>query len=305
MEKVLFRGRSFSRMMLGTVQLGLDYGIANRGGRPSWEEARAIIGGAVAGGVNCFDTAAAYGGSEAVLGRAFALLNLAGKVLVTGKIRPLAPGLTTAGAAREVRASLRQSLERLRLERLAVCLMHREENACYLPALQEMKAAGLVESVGLSVYNPEAALAVLREGMVDALQVPASILDHRFRRAGVFDAARAAGVAVFVRSVYLQGLLLMPEAEIPAALATILPTRRRLGETARAAGLTAAELAVRYILGLPGATSVLVGVETAAQLKENLALFRNGPLDAALVEELEGIVPDFPDQVLIPSLWPR
>ena len=80
-----------SRLMLGTVQFGLPYGVANRTGQPSYAEVRAIMTAAIDGGVNCFDTAAAYGGSEEVLGRALQELGAADRVVVVTKVRSLTP----------------------------------------------------------------------------------------------------------------------------------------------------------------------------------------------------------------------
>ena len=80
--------------MLGTVQLGLPYGIANRTGQPSYEEARAILVCAFEGDVNCLDTAAIYGTSEEVIGRALAELGIADKVTIVSKVRIWRTGWT-------------------------------------------------------------------------------------------------------------------------------------------------------------------------------------------------------------------
>jgi aryl-alcohol dehydrogenase-like predicted oxidoreductase len=139
---------------------------------------------------------------------------------------------------------------------------------------------------------------------VAALQVPTNILDPRHRRGGTFAAAADRGVAVFVRSVYLQGLLLMPETELPRPLQAVVPVRRALESLATAAGMSLPELAVRFVLGLPGVTSLVMGVETAAQLEENLGLLARGPLDADLMAAVEAATPDLPESVITPALWP-
>jgi len=112
------------------------------------------------------------------------------------------------------------------------------------------------------------------------------------------------GGAVFVRSVYLQGLLLMAAEAIPASLQAIMPVRERLAALAREASMPLAELAVRYMLGQEGVTCVLVGVETAAQVRENVAFFDRGALSADLQQAVETAVPDLPEPLLTPSLWP-
>src|ERR1700690_3141155 len=111
-------------MILGTAQLGMDYGIANRLGRPSSSGSVEIIATAWENGVRCFDTASAYGDSELVLGRAFAELGIARHVSVISKFGAdlLAMDGPSAGAMIE------QSLERLGIPRLWALLLHAEDH---------------------------------------------------------------------------------------------------------------------------------------------------------------------------------
>ena len=75
----------FSKITLSTVQFGLDYGIANTGGKPSYEKSRDIVATAYENGITSFDTAAAYGDSEKVLGQIFQELKIKNKVQVGSK----------------------------------------------------------------------------------------------------------------------------------------------------------------------------------------------------------------------------
>ena len=68
MKTVNIKGLEISALSLGTVQLGLSYGINNADGKPSQETANAILNAALEGGINTLDTAGAYGDSEVVIG---------------------------------------------------------------------------------------------------------------------------------------------------------------------------------------------------------------------------------------------
>jgi aryl-alcohol dehydrogenase-like predicted oxidoreductase len=114
-----------SRLMLGTVQFGLDSGGANRAGQPAYNTAREILACAIEHGINCFDTAAAYGGSEAVLGRALRELGVRDRVTVVTKVPPLPAGLNGLEARAMIETSVRQSMQRLGLDVLPLCLFHR------------------------------------------------------------------------------------------------------------------------------------------------------------------------------------
>ena len=57
-----------SRLALGTAQFGLDYGINNKTGKVSEPAVALILAEAAKNGIECLDTAAAYGDSEDVIG---------------------------------------------------------------------------------------------------------------------------------------------------------------------------------------------------------------------------------------------
>ena len=306
METKRYADYKLSRLMLGTVQFGLPYGVANLAGQPGYDDVLAIVSAAIEGGVNCFDTAPSYGRSEEVLGRALHELGVVDRVVVVTKVKALTqdeladPRLV--GVA--IEQSVAESRRRLRVECLPIVLFHHETDAVHLDALERLKEKGWLRHVGVSCNNrpgPAAGFAALP--VVRALQIPANILDRRHLQGGSLAAAAAHGVAVFVRSVYLQGLLLMPERAIPEPLRPIVPIRRRLAELAEAAGMTLAELALRYMLAQDGVTSVLTGVETVEQMRENVALFNRGPLSGDVREAVEAIVPDLPEAIMTPGLW--
>lgn len=298
---------ALSRLMLGTVQFGLPYGVANRAGQPAYADVRAIVAAAIAGGVNCFDTAAAYGTSEEVLGRALHELGVADRVTVVTKVRPLTAeeAHDAAAAARAIEESVAESRRRLRLDSLPLVLFHREADAAHLESLVRLRDRGWLRAVGVSCDNiPGPAAAFAGRPGVAAVQLPANILDWRHRRGDSFAAAADSRVDVFVRSVYLQGLLLMPEGDIPEPLRPVVPVRRALEQLAADAGMSLAELAVRHMLGVPGVTSLVMGVETVAQVEANVALFDRGPLTTDLDAAIEAAVTGLADLVITPSLWP-
>ncbi|MBC8113282.1 MAG: aldo/keto reductase [Candidatus Saccharimonas sp.] len=296
-----------SRLMLGTVQFGMPYGVANRTGQPEYRDVLAIVAAAVEGGVNCFDTAAAYGTSEEVLGRALHELGVADQVVIVTKIRPLSPAELSDStlASRAIEQSVADSRRRLRLDCLPVVLFHREPDAVHRNVLDELQANGWVRHVGVSCDNrPGPAAEFVAGGNMSALQLPGNVLDQRHQRSGIFREAASQGVAVFLRSVYLQGLLVMPEHDIPPELRDVVPVRRKLELLAGEAGLSLAELALRYMLSQGGIMCVITGVETVAQVRDNLAIFDRGPLPTDLLAAIDAVSIELPETTITPSLWP-
>ena len=293
-----------SRLMLGTVQFGMPYGIANRSGQPSYETARDIVACAHAAGVRCLDTAAGYGTSEQVIGRVLKELGIADGVTVATKVQHVGAA-APRDAAKAIEESVENSLRALRLDALPICLFHREQDFEHAAALLRLKERGLVRHIGSSVMTTEAALAILHADLADAVQLPVNLLDQSFVRRGVIAEARQRGVAIFARSVYLQGLLVMPEEEIPPHLGDLRSARHRLDPLAHDAGISLGEMALRYVLGLDGVTCVLVGVETVEQMRANLGMWAKGPLEPALMRAIDQAVPDLPYELVTPHYWPQ
>lgn len=292
--------------MLGTVQFGMPYGIANQTGQPDYRGIVAIIDAAIAGGVNCFDTAAAYGQSEEILGQAMKDLGIADQVAVVTKIKALTPEELESPqrAGSTIRASVEDSLQKLQLECLPIVLFHREHDGEFLGVLEQLRDQGKLRHFGVSCSNvPGGAAEFVSGGRVSALQIPANIVDHRHFQSGILQESSVRNVAIFVRSIYLQGLLTMAEERVPDRLLGILPERRRLSSIAEASGLSLTELALRYMLSLPGITSVLTGVETKEQVEQNLAMFSRGNLSEDVMSAIHKVSGELPESIITPSMW--
>lgn len=263
-----------SALGLGTAQLGLPYGVSNRSGRPSEAEAAAILECALEGGVLAIDTAPAYGGSEALLGR---LLPAGCDARIVTKTPPLDGDEVTAAACEAVRESAQRSLERLRRDSLDGLLVHRGSELALsggerlARCLVELRDAGVARALGASVYTREELDAARELLPLDLVQLPLNVFDQRFLRDGTLEELHTEGVEVHVRSVFLQGLLLMEPEELPAHLAAAELPLRRFHELRRERGLSPIEAALAPVRELAGVDVVLVGANSAPELGECIA----------------------------------
>ncbi|MDA3925660.1 MAG: aldo/keto reductase [Kiritimatiellae bacterium] len=287
----------FSKLMLGTVQFGMSYGIANTAGKPSFERVCEILKSAVEGGVTSLDTAAAYGTSEEVLGKALDVLGLRESMTVISKVPPI-NAETDAEAEKFIEETLRESLRRLKLEQLAVCLLHREEDLRFFPLLEKMVGRGLINGAGVSLDSDRYLCDVTS---IPYIQLPYNVLDKRYD--SFWPVVKGNGTHVFTRSVYLQGLLLMPEDTVRPEFAEVIPVRRSLEAIAHGADCSMAELCIRYALSNPAVASVLTGVDTVEQMRENLRFASLGPFPQELVSQINECVPELPESVVRPALW--
>lgn len=295
-----------SRLMLGTAQFGLPYGVANRSGQPGFDEVCSILQTAVNGGVNALDTAPFYGESEEVLGRALTELGFSDRMFVVTKcLRHVTADSSQDGAAVIAREETMRSLERLQLQSLPLSLIHVQENFRFIDVMLALKAEGLIEHVGCSTVHPTQTLEIIRSGKCEAVQIPTSILDRRFIEAGVFREARERGVAVFARSTYLQGLVVMPPEDVPDDLLVVVPALQQLRKLAHTLHMGIEELAMRYVLGIDGLTSAVVGVENVEQVHSNLEIFKRGPLESTVQRRINELDFGLPDLIFEPWRWQK
>ena len=295
-----FHGREISKLVIGTVQFGMYYGLSNRAGQPSEADVVTMVQHALDSGVNAFDTAVMYGTSESVLGQAFGALGVRDRVFVSTKVPPV-EGDSEADRAKHIERAVAGSRGRLGLERLPLCLFHRFHNLDQLGVLLRLREQGLIEHAGVSVYQPDDARVAIETEGVSAVQIQSSLLDQRFIRAGTFELAAQRGVAVFCRSVFMQGLLTMSEEEVPEHVRESIPVTRQLRELAGTEGIVSH--ALRYVASLPGVTGAVVGMETVDQLQSNVEIMNRGPLREATIRAIDQVVPDLPSYIVNPGEW--
>jgi spore coat polysaccharide biosynthesis protein SpsF len=301
-------------LALGTVQLGLPYGIANTAGMPNERQAIKIIRTALDEGIRTIDTARAYGDAERRIGLA---LNEAAaySVVVVTKLDPLSgiPGGDRTTVENAISLSIERSRAALGRDRLDILLLHRAEHrtkwdGTIWQRLLSERAAGRIGRIGVSIGNPIEAFAALEDRNVEHLQLPCNLLDQRWKRTGAIDALRARpDVTVHARSVFLQGLLAGDVSRWPvlAPDETIL-LRERLHALARSLGRqSVADLALAYVRGQRWLDAIVIGVETQAQLMADLNLFRTPILSESECHLVDNDLPTINADILDPSRWQK
>lgn len=281
------------KLGLGTVQFGLPYGISNTEGRTPRKEVDRILALAAGAGISVLDTAPAYGESEEVLGASTAATGTEFRVVT--KTPATGGGATWA-------ATLDRSLSRLGAKSVYGWLVHRpvELSDAAFRILAEARAAGKVAKIGVSVYEPIEADEISARYDIDLIQLPLSLLDQRFRESGCLERLKARGIEIHVRSAFLQGLLLMSEAELGPYFDPIRDHLAVLDRELAEARVGRREAAIGFVRSVAEVGTVVCGVNGVLQLEELIGDF-SGPLPSldwsrfAIKER----------KYLNPALWPK
>jgi len=247
------------KIALGTVQWGLDYGIANTYGIPSDEALKSIFALANKNGIDLFDTAVQYGEAERRVGQ---FSNPEHRIIT--KIGNFTP-------QNSLKIQLENSFKHIKREKIYGCLFHDIEeltkNNDLWTELLEYKAAGKISKMGYSLYEPQELLDLLEAGLhPDLIQLPYSILDRKFEP--YFEQLKSLGTEIHIRSVFLQGLYFKSIEALSSKFNDLKGTLKEVEEIATEFGLTKVELALNYVLKNEYVDYAVIGVEQSSQLKE-------------------------------------
>ena len=294
-----------SRLVLGTAQLGFSYGIANKTGQPDQVVATAIIHEAWENGIREFDTAQGYGVSEEVLGKALGEMGISSEAKIITKFHPNLDHLDASVLSN----TLNQSLERLGLSSLFGIMLHREEMLSLWDKglgkiLHDFVLSGRVEKIGISVYSPDKAIQALKTEGINMVQLPTNILDRRFENVGVFQLADEKEKIIYIRSVFLQGLILMNSQEIPEKMRFARPVVKKIESLSNEFGLSRQEMAMGYIKSEMPNAYVIFGAETPEQVRENMTAWQK-KMPKSLGNKVRALFANVDEQILNPSLWPK
>jgi len=300
-----------SKLALGTAQLGFDYGIANKTGKPSYQKSHEILKIAADNGVNCFDTAPSYGDSEKLIGSFLASYHhFSEPPLVVTKLSPinLDGQVTFKKVYSFVREQVTKSIEQTQVKRIPIYLLHRASDinaydGLVTESLLRLRDEGRVGIFGVSVYSPEEVELALTIKAIGAIQVPVNIFDHRLIKTGLLNRLKDRSFIVFARSVFLQGLFFLDVKDLPPGLSLAREPLRQLQEFSHQQGMDIAELALRFVRDLPGITSIVIGAETRGQVLKNIDLMKSPPMTSGLREEIMSIFSNMPLELINPSLW--
>ena len=263
-----------SRLALGTVQFGIDYGVANKLGQVKKTEILQIIESAKNENIDLLDTAITYGDSEKILGN----LGVTSFRVVT-KL-PECP-VKSLDLISWVKNHINNSLQRLGLENIYGLLIHRSQNLRGISSIKirdilyQLKSEGLVKKIGVSIYNPYELEEITKKIKLDLVQAPINLIDQRMESSGWLSRLHDEGVEIHSRSTFLQGLLLLSRNDIPSKFERWSEIWDRWEQEQKKNNKSALEMCLSYPLSLPKVDRVIVGVDSIKQFNSILIASKN------------------------------
>lgn len=295
-------------LCIGTVQFGMDYGIAGQK-KPSLNEAVIMLDYATQNGIKTIDTANAYGTAEDVVGEFLRKKRIPrSKLFLISKLRPnLLDGVKESQYYDIMKSNLISTLQRLKTDYLDSYLLHSSRyvfNDEIIDALGRFQKEGYARHVGVSVYETEEAKKCIARQNMDFMQLPFSIFDQRMLKEGVFQMAKGMNTQIHSRSAFIQGLILMQEENIPSFLEKAKPIIRKIDELCGKYGVTRIALAMGFVKEQDAISHLVFGVDNLEQLKEDIKCFNHNIPREVIIEigrEFENIEAD----IVMPSLWKK
>ena len=272
-----------SKIGLGTVQFGIDYGISNNTGIVDFEEVKKIIELAKLNGIDTIDTAFLYGDAHKKIGRA----NLNGLKVVSK---------FSVKNKKELETQLNKTLEDLKLDSIYGFISHNYLDIISKPELwnflKEMQTIGKVKKIGFSFNKPSESEEVLKLGMIpDLVQIPYNYLDRRFE--AMAKRLKKLGCEIHARSVFLQGLFFCIPNSLPDFFNPIKPILKKIQKEENfSIKILGSVYKEKFI------DKIILGVDNSEQLNENLQINHNNTY-----------LPDYneiiSEKILMPIYWPK
>lgn len=309
MKYIETHGLNLSRFQLGTVQLGMQYGLGADNAKPSEEKAVGVLDKAMEMGLNTLDTANNYGDSEAIIGRWLDSRRKEGKTLpwVVTKIGPFNhenPDVLRDDILRQTE----NCQKNLGMDTLDCLMIHSYEDYNnnrdqVTKVFEELKAQNAYKVGAISIYSKDD-YGVVADSIFEAVQIPLNVFDWLQIENGGMEKLEKSGKTIFVRSVFLQGMVFHTPETLDPRMSVCKPMVKRYCELCEEFQLAPDVLALSFVLSVPGVAATVIGCDNADQLVSNCQLFdKTVKLTKEQWNKLREAFVDVDRRAVTPGLW--
>ena len=255
-----------SKLILGTVQFGLKYGINNTIGKPKKDEVLSLLKVAYNSGIRVLDTAEAYGNAQHLIGNYHKEQNNFKFKIITKFPHHIKNNL--------IKSKIIQYLDLMNVNALDVMMFHSfdsfQSNYNSLNTLNELKSDGLIKNIGVSVYTNAQLESLLNEDLITVVQLPFNLLDNFNVRGDLINQLKIKGKVIHTRSAFLQGLFFKKYSDDISIVQALKPHLKTLNKIVKKQGCSMEELALSYCIKQKNIDNIIIGVDSISQLNANI-----------------------------------
>ena len=264
------------KLVLGTAQFGMQYGINNHDGIPNDEQLKNILLEAQKNQIIHLDTAFDYGDAQQRLGK----IDLNGFKLIS-KLKGLS-------SYEDLEKKFIDTLSQLNTDKIYALLFHSPneliKNSLIWSWFKQLKKANPDLKIGYSVYTVGELDILLESGIIpEIIQIPFNIFDNEFQDR--FDRLKELKVEIHVRSVFMQGLFFMELDKLPFRVLGLKNELKKLHEICNKWNVGVSQAALQFVASKKQISGIVIGVDSIDHLNNNIRLFKE-PIDQPFFDEI-------------------
>ena len=262
--------RVIDKLILGTVQFGLDYGVNNTIGKASSANVKEILDAATQHGVSLLDSAESYGDSHEKIGEYHKKSSNSFQVIT--KFSPARLDLPT-----NIIERVHTNLKTLNVESLYSYMFHSYSDykkfyPNFKKDLEFLRKKNFIKKIGVSLYTNKEFEDVLKNNDIDLIQLPFNLFENSSRKKDVILKAKSKEFEIHARSIFLQGLFFKKIDTIKGKLLPLKPQLEKLALIKTKYNISTERLALQYVLQKQYIDKVLIGVDSVEQLINNIKI---------------------------------
>ena len=286
-----------NKLILGTAQIGMNYGVNNASGKISKEETFRILDFAVSKGINKIETAEDYGDALGIIGEYHKYKGRHFDIILKSNLN------------KDLNLNIKERIQKftklLSINKLNSFFFHSydslKRNEKALDDLIFLKNAGEIEKIGVSIYNNEELESSLLYDDLDIIQIPFNLLDNYSKRGRLIELAKKKNKTIHVRSAFLQGLFFMDNMSLPEHYKPLIPYLEKIDDICNDFNLTVNELAIGYVNSFNNIEGIIIGLDKKDHLVETIKSMNN-KISTAIIKKINNIQTS-DDFLLNPMNW--
>ncbi len=258
------------KLVLGTVQMGIDYGVNNKSGKVSLESSHEILLEASKAGITTLDSAEAYGNAHQVIGE-FHRSNSNVNFKIITKI-------PHDFRHDQLNNKIKNYINDLGVLKIDTLMFHSfdsyKKNKNAITILKKLQLEGIIKQIGVSVYTNNQIEQLINDEDITIVQMPFNLLDNISIRGDYIKKLKLNGKEVHTRSVFLQGLFFKKYNENNKIVKKLQSELKILNNIRESVNCTMEELALSYCNSQIDIDKIIIGVDSLTHLKSNLSASR-------------------------------